>query len=587
MVAKGNIMEIVQRLSEVKETLDSLHNGLLVVDKAGNIVMTNKAASRICGEASENLVGESLRNRLPGLYPDFVDMMETGKQKSYRKVALGDSVVIMHQTPIHQDGNITGGVGILQDVSEQERIFAELKNYQKLNEELDAIINTSFDGFWICDHEGRVVRINQASEEISGVKIEEVIGKKMEVLVREGLVNSSVTLEVIKNKRVVTLVQKQKTGKLVLSTGSPLFDNKGNLRLVVVNERDLTELHRLRQDLEESERLIDRYRSEISASLDLKKPLSEIVIRSKKMETVFDTVIRVAKVDSTVMIQGESGVGKSLFAKLIHQASERRDGLFVRVDCAAIPESLIESELFGYEPGAFSGALTKGKSGLFQMADNGTLFLDEVGDIPLNLQVKLLRFLEDKTVVRVGGTTTKNINTRVIAATNRDLEDMIKNGSFRKDLFFRLNVVPIMIPSLKERTEELPHLISFFLEKFNDACRSRKKLSPLAIERLCSYSFPGNIRELANLLERLVVLSLNDTIDETELPAYVQSTQFGSEVMLPSANNWNMPQAVARLEKEMITRAVKTFGSQRKAAKQLGIDQSTLARKRQRYNLKV
>ena len=578
-------MDLMYRLKGVKDIFDSTVNGLMIVEKSGTVAMFNTAASRITGKKSEKVIGELLNNIFPELWLDIKSVIETGVPRLEKKHTLKNTLMLINQAPILDDDSVIGAISVIQDISELENISGELEAYKKLNEELDAIINASFDGFWICDHEGKVIRINKASSEISGVKPEEVIGKKMDNLVRDGLVNRSVTLEVIEKKSIVTLVQEQKTGKLVLSTGSPLFDRHGNVRLVVVNERDLTELHNLRLELEESKRLNDRYRSEINSSNDQKELLSEIVIRSKDMQIIFDTAIRVAKVDSTVMIQGESGVGKSHFAKLIHQASDRRQAPFIRVDCASIPESLIESELFGYEAGAFSGALTKGKAGLFQMADKGTLLLDEIGDIPLNLQVKLLRFLDDKSVIKLGGTSAKKIDTRVIVATNRHLDEMVKEGKFRSDLFFRLNVVPLIIPSLKERPEELPHLISFFLDKFNKKCSLQKTLSPKTLEYLCCYTYPGNIRELANIIERLVVLSAGNLISDEDLPANIKSNIIRSNGLKISENNWNLPQAVARLEVDMIIEAVNIFGSQRKAAKALGVDQSTLTRKLKRYNI--
>ena len=577
-------MGSLKRLKEVYDIFDSAANGLLIVEKSGTIALFNKAACRITGKTSSAVLGENFEKVFPTLWPDMKSVLESGIPQIERKLTLPNSTIVVNRTAIYEESRIIGAISIFQDISELEKISTELETYRKLNEELDAIINTSYDGFWICDHEGKVVRVNKASADISGVKPEEVIGKKMTELVREGLVNRSVTLEVIKKKSTVTLVQEQKSGKLVLSTGSPLLDPEGNVRLVVVNERDLTELRNLRLELAESRSLNDRYRSEIKSSDDQKSLRSNIVIRDPSMQLVFDTAIRVAKVDSSVMIHGESGVGKNHFAKLIHQASDRRNGSFVRVDCAAIPESLIESELFGYEAGAFSGALTKGKAGLFQMADKGTLFLDEVGDIPLNVQVKLLRFLDDKTVVRLGGNIAKKINTRVIVATNRNLDEMIEAGTFRKDLFFRLNVVPLTIPALKERPEELPHFLSFFLEKFNLKCHCRKVLSSIATKYLCSYSYPGNIRELSNIMERLVVLSPDDTIDEEDIPHHIKTTGFQSNKVELSNDGWNMSQAVARMEKELITRAIQTFGSQRKAAQPLGVDQSTLARKLKRYH---
>lgn len=302
------------------------------------------------------------------------------------------------------------------------------------------------------------------------------------------------------------------------------------------------------------------------------------------MHKVFHTALKVAQVDSTVLIQGETGVGKGFFAKLIHRSSKRKGGPFIRVDCGAIPESLVESELFGYEEGAFTGARLKGKPGYFEMACGGTLFIDEVGELPLSVQVKLLRFLEDTEVIRVGGTTAHKMDVRIIAATHRDLEEMVKAGKFRKDLFFRINIIPLQIPPLRERPEDIPPLINFFLDLFNKKSSTTKTITPRAVDCICQYSFTGNIRELANLMEQLVVLSPNASIDWEDLPTHVRSEK--ARIDSPwKRDKFNLPQAVEDVERELIAHAMKTFGVQRKAASALGIDQSTLARKVKKYGL--
>ena len=451
---------------------------------------------------------------------------------------------------------------------------------------LNAIIDSSYDGLWICDREGKVIRINSASEKINGINADQVIGKEMEVLVQEGLIDRSVTLEVIKARTAITIIQKTRNGKQILVTGNPFFDDQGEISLVVVNERDITELNRLRNELEESLALTRKYRSELSQIGIEKNLLSQMVIRNEAMHQVLDRSMRVAQVDSIVLMQGESGVGKGFFARLIHRASKRKDGPFMRVDCGAIPESLIESELFGYEDGAFTGARSKGKPGHFEIAEGGTLFLDEIGDLPLNIQVKLLRFLEGNEVVRVGGTTTRKIDTRVISASNQDLKEMVYEKRFRKDLFFRLNVIPFHIPPLRERTDEIPALINFFLKQCIDKCSANKLILPKAIDRLCRYSFPGNIRELANLVEQLVVLTPGNRIDLKDLPSHILMEESKINFGLYE-DEWNLPKAVVMLEKEMIVRALKAYGSQRKAAGPLNIDQSTLARKAKRYGIRT
>src|SRR4030042_4193152 len=300
---------------------------------------------------------------------------------------------------------------------------------------LDTIIDSSFDGLWICDHEGKVIRINKASEKINQVKTEEVVGKNMRELIAEGFFDKSVTLEVLRRKTAVTMIQKIKSDKKILVTGNPIFNEKGEIAFVVTNDRDISELDHLRSQLQEAQALAKGYISKLS-ELEMKGvDLSSIIFQSKEMERIIEMALRGAKVDSTVLLLGESGVGKGMIAKLIHKHSERNNGPFIRVDCAGIPDSLVESELFGYERGAFTGAKTEGKPGFFELANKGTLFLDEIGEIPLSSQSKLLRFLEDQEIFRLGGTKPREIDGRVIARTNKNIDEMVTAKTFRKDLY--------------------------------------------------------------------------------------------------------------------------------------------------------
>jgi len=464
-------------------------------------------------------------------------------------------------------------------------LVKELEAQRGLAKRLDGIIESSFDGLWICDGEGKVIRVNRASEIINEIKAEQVIGKKMETLIQQGLIDRSVTLEVLKKKISVTLIQHLKNGRQILVTGNPVLNSQGKIDLVVVNERDITTLNKLRNELEQSRALTLRYRSELSLLRKHKSLLSQTIIRSEAMRRVFSTCMKAAQVESTVIIRGESGVGKGFFAKLIHLASHRKKGPFIRVDCGSIPESLIESELFGYDRGAFTGARPEGKPGHLELAEGGTLFLDEIGDLPLNVQVKLLRFLEENEMIRVGGTRAKKIDTRIIAATHCNLEEMVKKGEFRKDLFFRLNVIPIYIPPLRERPEEIPLFVRFFLEKFNRRNRTNKVILSQAIDRLREYPFSGNIRELSNLVEQLVVLTQKRHIGAEDFPSHIRHPETNIDSLV-NDNEMNLSKAVQRLEKMMIIRALKSCGTQRKAACLLGIDQSTLARKVKRYGIR-
>jgi len=465
-----------------------------------------------------------------------------------------------------------------------------LKTYPKLTKELlmqklDAIIDSSFDGLWICDADGRVIRINRASEEINGIEAKQVLGRKMKELVKEGLIDRSVTLEVLKSGTARTMVQNLRNGKQILVTGNPVFGEDGKIILVVTNDRDITQLNKLRADLDESQTLNREYEQRLVNLVDEERLLSDVIVRSEEMQRILITITKVARVDSTVLIHGESGVGKGLFAKLIHAASRRKEGSFVRVDCAAIPEPLFESELFGYESGAFTGARQNGKIGQLELAEEGTLFFDEIGSIPLNTQVKLLRFLENGEIVRIGGTTPKKINARVVAATNKDLGALIRSGKFREDLFFRLNVVPIKIPALRDRKEDIPALVSFYLKKFTAMCGISKTISPAVIHSMCNYDFPGNIRELANLIEQMVVLSPGECIEESDLPVNMRESSMARKSHA-KLHNLNLKKATSDMEKQLINESLSVFGSQRKAAIQLGINQSTLARKLKRYGIK-
>ena len=298
-----------------------------------------------------------------------------------------------------------------------------------------------------------------------------------------------------------------------------------------------------------------------------------------------ETIIRVAQVDSTVLITGESGTGKELLAETIHANSARKEGPFIKVNCGAIPESLLESELFGYDAGAFTGARKEGKAGYFELANSGTLFLDEIGDLPLNLQVKLLRVIQSREIVRVGGIKPLKVDIRIVAATNRNLVDMVRRKEFREDLYYRLNVVPINVPPLRQRKEEIPSLVVHFLQVFNRKYKQVKRISPEVIDLFMEYDWPGNVRELENLMERLVVITPSDTITVQDLPSH-----FGN-----LAKDWSnkvhvldivpLREAVESVEKQILEKAYVQFRTTRQMARALKVDASTVVRKAAKYGI--
>jgi transcriptional regulator with PAS, ATPase and Fis domain len=424
-----------------------------------------------------------------------------------------------------------------QSKSNSETNSGSVREKLKAIMNFDKIINSSLDSLWITDEKAKILQVNQVGLKLYDVSISEVINRTVYDLIEKGVFDRSLVPEVIRTKKSHMVINKLKSGKQLLRVATPIFDKNNKLTLVVVQERDMTELYLLKSDLEKSQAISEGYRSQLKQLTNLDGYLERANIRSASMYRVMEKALRLSQVDTTILLEGEPGVGKGYFANLIHNASIRKDKPFIRMDAGAIPEQLIESEMFGYEGGAFTGALHKGKPGYFELAEEGTLFLDEIGEIPLQIQTKLLRFLENNQLIRVGGTTTKTINTRVIAATNKRLGEMVEQGRFRKDLFFRLNVIPLTIPPLRERVEDIPPLIYFYLNKFNKKYSTQKAIFPRALECICSYSFPGNIRELSNLIEQLVVLLQGDKIDIEDLPSNIRAQYGDRKIVAPSIIN--------------------------------------------------
>ncbi|SHE85236.1 PAS domain S-box-containing protein [Tissierella praeacuta DSM 18095] len=457
--------------------------------------------------------------------------------------------------------------------------------YEDLMEEFNAILDASNDGIHITDGKGVTLRFNKSCERIDGVKADYVIGKHMEELVAEGIYSESVALAVIKEKKQISMLQ-QVNGKEVIGTGTPIFKN-GELYRIVINSRDITELRDLKRSLEEAKLINKKYQQELDiiSSKDKAKN-NNIIYNSEKMDKIIDLALRVAKVDSTVLIEGESGVGKGVLSCFLHNNSLRYNKPFIKINCGAIPENLLESELFGYEKGSFTGANKEGKVGLIQLADKGTLFLDEIGELPLNLQVKLLNVIQNRELTKVGGTNIIPVDIRIIAATNRNLQDMIKNKTFREDLYYRLNVVPITIPPLRERKEDIPPLILNFLNRFNEKYNYNKKISPEAMKILLRYNWSGNIREVENLIERLVVTTNDDIINKQDIIdcQLVSITDYSSFDINKISSYKNI---IAEYEKKLLLDIMSKCKSTHEMAEILNLDRSTIRKKFKRLNIKL
>jgi PAS domain S-box-containing protein len=436
---------------------------------------------------------------------------------------------------------------------------------------LDMIIEASFDGIYITDGHGKTLKVNKAYEKVTGLKREDLIGRPMEDLEKEGTISKSATLEVLKKREPVTLEQRVNNKKLLV-TASPIYDEDGGLVMVVSNVRDITELEYLKKEVKKSKEIMKQMQYKLLHD-------DSIIARDPKSFVMIDRANRVAKKSTTVIITGETGTGKEVFARYIHKQSKRKDEAFINVNCGAIPENLVESELFGHEKGSFTGANTT-KAGIIEMADKGTLFLDEIGELPLSSQVKLLRVLQEGEVRRVGAVKDKKVDVRVVAATNKDLYQMTLDGTFREDLFYRLNIVPIRLLPLREKKDDIIPLALDFLEKYNEENKESKSFSPEVLDLFYNYEWPGNIRQLKNVVERCCVLTEGRKILTEVVPNGITGIDYRQP---KSSEIRNIREAVGELEMDLIDKAYNKYGNVRDAAKALGIDSSTFVRKRRKY----
>ena len=481
-------------------------------------------------------------------------------------------------TPPHH--SLQAETGAPDTITDQMRIL------QEMTRERDAIIDSSSDGLFVCDNHATVIRVNPASERIHKVKSEDIIGKNMNELLKQGFIDRSAALEAIQKKTTVSLLQTKDNRKLI-STGTPVFDDAGRLIRVVVSERDITEIDTLQRRLEEEQAIKDQLQNQLA---EMQKNLlqnQKIIARSSNLVNMLKQAIKVSKAESSVLITGESGVGKGLVAKLIHKNSTRADKPLIRINCGAVPESLIESELFGYEKGAFTGAQAGGKPGHLELAHEGTLFLDEIAELPLPAQVKLLRFLEDGRISRLGGTQSRRVDARILAATHRDLKQMVGEGTFRHDLYYRLNVIPLFVPPVRERKECLLPLLRYYVDYFAHKIGKPKRLSHAAIDALMAYPFPGNVRELMNICERAVVMSEMEVIALEDLPRDVvnHTVESSGAPSFHWPHQMTLDQILQSVERAHLLEAMQAHRNQSQIANALGVSQPTVARRMKKYGL--
>ncbi|QRG10160.1 sigma 54-interacting transcriptional regulator [Xanthobacter autotrophicus] len=433
------------------------------------------------------------------------------------------------------------------------------------------IVRNSFDGIFVADGEGRTLLVNPGCERNYDIRAADVVGRPVSDLEADGIIRPVIAPRVIASGERVTAIQRTHKGKTIFATGIPLFDEAGRVRRVIINSRDTTELDQLQAELSRIRGDLARAQTEVAQLREEGQGAGGPVVHGETTRRIADLLRRVAGSDATVLLTGESGVGKEVFARFVHRESARSKAPFIKINCGALPRDLIESELFGYEAGAFTGAQRGGKPGMIEMANTGTLFLDEIGELPLDMQVKLLHVLQDRIIARLGATRSIPLDIRVVAATNRDLAKAVETGAFRGDLFYRLNVVPVVVPPLRERRDDILPLLRQALASFNAQYCTAKQLSHAAARTLVAHDWPGNIRELRNMVERLVVTVSHDVIDVGDLAIPAAAPR--------GAGGASLEEQVRRFEMALIEDALRRCITTRAAARDLRVSQSTIVRK--------
>ena len=498
-------------------------------------------------------------------------------------------------------------------------------------EMLAAMVEGAREGLCIMDPRSVLLHSNQVAGQLLGFEPKAAAGRPVHDLGADRGFDWSVAGDAVVGRGAVSTVQTLRTGRKLLVSGVPISSGDGELSFIVVTIREITGMGQVMSRLRDAVEQAEHARSTLAIIPGRELQLDDIVAQSPTLAEVRGTALQYATVDSTVLLFGETGAGKGMFARLIHpasaeevavkignftfgpqelkvkagttitwtnetgagkgmfarlihQASARAAGAFLEVNCGAIPEGLMEAELFGYAKGAFTGADPRGKVGLVELAHKGTLLLNEIGDLPLGLQVKLLRFLEDGEVWAVGAVKPKRPDVRIIASTNRDLPAMIAAGTFRGDLFYRLNVLCLEIPPLREHAEDIPRLVELTLSRLERRIKRRRTITSEALRQLSLYPFPGNVRELLNLVERLMVTSTGDTIDVGDLPGALQGGADETPRSVPDSVP-TLRKALQKVESNLLKDALARYKTQALAAKHLGITQSTVARKAKRYGL--
>lgn len=563
------------RDNQMSAWVDMIHVGIIAINKNGYIEFINGYGLKLLELKRAEVMNKHVSTILPN--SGILDVLEF-EDEMHSAVSLpNDKHFALHAKPFYDHNQqLLGSIAIIQSAEHMETLNTSYLNYM-MEKGMQGILDLVSDALLICDARGKILNMNRHYEKLFEVNKKEVIGNSIRDLMYQCQVSDAVELYVIKTGESVSkeVAFQRDANKKVTIDSVPVYAENGELCYIV--SRAYKNNSDPLPDSKESNTKFDHNDNEL---------LQNVIAKSPEMKKVIAMAKHVAAVDTNVLILGESGVGKEVIAEIVHHLSARHKGPLVKINCGAIPESLLESELFGYEKGAFTGAHLKGKVGLFELAQNGTIFLDEIGEMPPHVQVKLLRAIQEKEIMRIGGTKVINLDVRIIAATNQDLEKMIDQGVFREDLYYRINVVPLKIPPLRERRDDIEELIFYFLYRINAKYGFRKKINREAVDVLLNYSWPGNVRELENVMERMVVMASSDIISIENIPNKILEEVNNEQFIVTGIRNKNsLKEIISKYEKNVIMETLKLHKSIRKAAKALKVDHSTLVRKIQKYHL--
>ena len=443
------------------------------------------------------------------------------------------------------------------------------------------ILEAMYDDCVIIDKDGVLEAVLPNFEAIYGLPASQAIGQTVYAMEEKGIFNPSIAARVLKSGEQETTLQVTSNGKYLMCTAIPIKDRDGNLQKVVSYSRDVTKYESLLKEHEKLKEMLSAYTSEIEQLRQEQNIPPHIIHDSDVLRKIIAQISRIAKFDSNVLITGESGVGKSMYAKLIHSLSARKNGPFIEINCGTIPENLLESELFGYERGAFTGANREGKHGLVELADGGTLLLDEIGDLPLHMQVKLLKVIQTQQITRVGGTRERAVDFHLIAATNRKLDAMVESGTFREDLFYRLNVIAIDVPPLREHKDDIFRLTMHFMDKICEKYAIKRTISNKVMDAFAEYDWPGNIRQLENVVERMLLSADGYVVKLEQLPPALRSRKGGQGYNVETQGT--LKEMMESVERRIFTDYYAKYGSTTKVAKALGISQPSASIKLSKY----